>query len=158
MTWDEWENLKRQAADGGSPHTRLNQLTDSGGGGRGDQDLVVHQDDLGAIGHEAYGLHDALRKQADIDGMGSDRHGNGSTMQAAAELKGQGFTMGPALSRAVTTWTDQVNSLLQACATISNHLNYSQKTHAHDDGVIAASLKQADGSAVPVSELSKYFK
>ncbi|WP_225823248.1 hypothetical protein [Streptomyces naphthomycinicus] len=157
MAWDEWEKLKREAADGETPHTQLDQLAASGGAGRSDQHLVVHQDDLGAVGHEAHELHIALREQADIEGMGSDKQGTGGTMQAANEFRGRGFAMGPALAQSVRTWTDQVDSLLQACAAISNHLDYSRKTHAHDDAVIAATLKQADGSAVPVSELSKYF-
>ncbi|MEU3525562.1 hypothetical protein AB0E62_17095 [Streptomyces sp. NPDC038707] len=156
MAWDEWEDLKRQASTERTPRTQLDQLADSAGGGG--KDLIVHQDDLGAIGHEAYALHDALRKQADIDGMGSDGRSAGTTAQAANELRSHGFATGPALSSSVRTWTSQVNSLLQACATISNHLNYSQKTHTHDDALIAASLKRADGSATPVSELSKYFK
>ncbi|MEU3413610.1 hypothetical protein ABZ760_20480 [Streptomyces sp. NPDC006658] len=156
MAWDEWEDLKRQAATHGSARTRLDGP--AGGGDGGGHDLLVNQDDLGAVGHEARGLHDALRKQADIDGMGSDEHGAGTTMRAANELKSHGFATGPALSNSVRAWTSQVNSLLQACATISNHLNYSRKTHSHDDAVIAASLKQADGSAAPVSALSKYFK
>ncbi|MES4889147.1 hypothetical protein [Streptomyces sp. NPDC096012] len=156
MAWDEWEQLKRQAAEEKSPQMRLNHLADVGNGSG--KDLVVYQDDLGAIGHEAYRLHDSLRSQADIDGMGAGPRGNGSTTQAADELKGQGFAMGSALSQTVRTWTDQVDTLLQACANISNHLNYSRKTHTHDDAVIAASMKQADGSAVPTSALNKYFK
>ncbi|MDN3265549.1 hypothetical protein QWJ26_38250 [Streptomyces sp. CSDS2] len=156
MAWDEWEDLKRQASEEKSPRTQLDHLPSTGGGG--DKDLVVHQDDLGAIGHQAYALHDALRRHADIDGMGFDGQGDGTTMQAANELKSHGFATGTALSSSVKAWTSQVNTLLQACATISNHLNYSQKTHAHDDAVVAASMKRADGSATPVSELRKYFK
>ncbi|MFF3330140.1 hypothetical protein ACFYWX_11350 [Streptomyces sp. NPDC002888] len=33
MAWDEWEQLKSQAARGGSAHMQLNQL-DPGSGGR----------------------------------------------------------------------------------------------------------------------------
>ncbi|MFI6458830.1 hypothetical protein [Streptomyces sp. NPDC050528] len=160
MAWDEWEQLKADAAQRGSAHMRLNQLpADSGAGGGGSGgDLVVHQDDLGAVGHEAFTLHDDLRTAADVDGMGADKQGNGSTMRAAAELRAQGFAMGSALSQTVTTWTSQVQSLLQACAHISNHLDYTQKTHAHDDALIAASARDAGGSALSVSELDKYFK
>ena len=156
MAWDEWEQLKNDAAQRGSAHTRLNQLPVDGGAGGGD--LVVHQDDLGAVGHEAFTLHDDLRRAADVDGMGADRQGDGSTTRAAAELKAQSFAMGPALSQTVTTWTSQVQSLLQACAHISNHLDYTRKTHRHDDALIAASVRDAGGSALSVSQLDKYFK
>ncbi|MET8562028.1 hypothetical protein ABZV75_16085 [Streptomyces flaveolus] len=49
MAWDEWERLKAGTARGASTHTRINHLPAEGGGGTGD--LVVHQDDLGAVGH-----------------------------------------------------------------------------------------------------------
>ncbi|MFD9218527.1 hypothetical protein ACFWDI_00495 [Streptomyces sp. NPDC060064] len=53
MAWDEWEQLKAQAAEKGSTGMRLNQLpADAGGGGQGD--FVAYQDDLGAVGHEAF--------------------------------------------------------------------------------------------------------
>ncbi|MER6349515.1 hypothetical protein ACWC10_21260 [Streptomyces sp. NPDC001595] len=46
----------------------------------------------------------------------------------------------------------------QACAHISNHLDFSKKLHADDDAEIAAVIASRDGSAVPVSELGKYFE
>ncbi|GAA3219512.1 hypothetical protein GCM10020256_24600 [Streptomyces thermocoprophilus] len=54
-------------------------------------------------------------------------------MQAAAELKSHHFSMGSALETTVSVWTTQVKAVLQALAHISNHLDYSKKTHAHDD-------------------------
>jgi hypothetical protein len=48
--------------------------------------------------------------------------------------------------------------VLQACAHISNHLNYSQKRHAEDDAQISAVLRASDGSTVSVSQLNGYFK
>ncbi|MFE1950387.1 hypothetical protein ACFW9D_07965 [Streptomyces sp. NPDC059524] len=155
MAWDEWEQLKQQASERSSTQMQLNQLAESGGGGR---NLMVYDDDLGEVGHEAHGLHGDLRKQADVDGMGADKQGNGPSGQAAAELKGQNFTMGGALAETVRTWSSQVDSLLQACAHISNHLNYSKKAHAQDDATIAASVRNSDGSTMSVSELNKYFK
>ncbi|MEU6812571.1 hypothetical protein ABZ920_27060 [Streptomyces sp. NPDC046831] len=156
MAWEEWETLKAQAADRRSTHMRLNQLEPGGGGGGGD--LVVHQDDLGAVGHEAYILWEGLRKDADIAGAGAGKDGAGSTMQAAANLKSHGFDTGGALETTVDVWTSQVKSVLQACAHISNHLDYSKKLHAQDDAQIAAVLSNPDGSTVPVSKLSEYFK
>ncbi|MFJ9246017.1 hypothetical protein [Streptomyces sp. NPDC101776] len=150
MAWEEWEQLKADAARRGSAHMQLNQLPADGGGTTGD--LVVHQDDLGAVGHEAYILHDQLRQRVDIAGSGS-----GSTTQAGEELKGSGFAMGAALGATVSVWTSQVKSVLQAVAHISNHLDYSKKLHAQDDTHIAAEIRGRDGSAMSVSSLNRYF-
>ncbi|WOI61727.1 hypothetical protein [Streptomyces fradiae] len=136
---------------------RLNLLPGDPGGNQ-QADLVVMQDDLGAVGHEAFMLHSALQEDADIAGAGADAEGAGSTMQAAAALKGSGFALGSELETTVSVWTSQVKSVLQACAHISNHLDYSKKTHAENDAAIAASLRNRDGSAVPVSRLAEYFK
>jgi hypothetical protein len=57
VAWDEWEQLKSEAVERGATHMRLNQLAPDGGGGGGSGDLVVRQDDLGAVGHEAYILY-----------------------------------------------------------------------------------------------------
>jgi hypothetical protein len=42
------------------------------------------------------------------------------------------------------------------CAHISNHLDYSKKRHANEDEAIAAAVRGRDGTAMPVSEISKY--
>ncbi len=157
MAWEEWEQLKADATRRGSAHMRLDQLP-AGAGGRGAVgELVVHQDDLGAVGHEAYILHDQLRQRVDIAGAGSGKSASGSTMQAGEELKGSGFVMGPALVTTVSIWTSQVKSVLQAVAHISNHLDYSKKLHAQDDTQISAEIRGQDGSAMSVSSLSRYF-
>ncbi|MEU8435137.1 hypothetical protein AB0F18_19870 [Streptomyces sp. NPDC029216] len=152
MGWNEWDQAKADAAARRTP-MRLDQVP----GGPADADLVVHQDDLGAVGHEAFALHGRLQKQADIAGAGIDGQGAGSTMQAAAALKASGFALGGELETTVSVWTSQVKAVLQACAHISNHLDYSKKAHAADDEAIAASLRNRDGSAVPVSRLTEYF-
>ncbi|OIJ65650.1 hypothetical protein [Streptomyces mangrovisoli] len=159
MTWDEWEHLKASAAERQSPHTHLDQVAaDSGGGSADSGDLVVHQDDLGAVGHEAHVLYDHVRAQADIAGAGADKSGAGTTMRAAAELKSHGLAIGGALETTVTVWTSQVDSVLQACAHVSNHLDYSRKRHAEDDETIAAAVRERDGSALSVSQLDQYFE
>ncbi|MFG2781285.1 hypothetical protein ACGFY7_25970 [Streptomyces prunicolor] len=158
MAWAEWEQLKTEAATRRSTGTQIDQLAAGDGGGSGGSDLIVRQDDLGAVGHEAYLLHTEFRAKADIAGRGSDKNGTGSTMQAAAALKGHNFTMGDGLSLTVEVWSTQVKSLLQACAHISNHLAYSKKLHAQDDASIAADLQRRDGSAVSVSALNDYFE
>jgi hypothetical protein len=160
MAWDEWEQLKTDAAQRSSTHMQLNQLPADGGSGGGGTagDLVVNQDDLGAVGHEAHTLYEDLRTGADIAGANPDKGGAGSTMQAATSLKSHGFEMGNALELTVEVWTSQAKTVLQACAHISNHLDYSKKQHAKDDDEIAAVVRHRDGSAESVSEISKYFK
>ncbi|MGW0410842.1 hypothetical protein ACWDZX_06015 [Streptomyces collinus] len=158
MAWDEWEQLKAHAAEQQSTRMRLNQLpADGGGGGAGagaGGDLVVNQDDLGAVGHEANLLYHDVKSQADI----AAGPGGGATPQAATTLKSHGFQTGGALTTTVEVWSSQVNSVLQACAHISDHLDYTQKRHAEDDAKIGAVLRGSDGSTVSVSQLDEYFK
>ncbi|MGW2836857.1 hypothetical protein ACWCWD_03545 [Streptomyces sp. NPDC001493] len=159
MAWNEWEQIKSEVGEQRSTAMRLNQLpADQSAGGGGAGDFVAHQDDLGAVGHEAFVLHSQLGKQADIAGAGMDKDGAGSTMQAAATLKTHNFTLGTTLEKTVSVWDGQVKSLLQACAHISNHLDYSKALHADDDALIAASLRQGNGEEIPVSRLNEYFK
>ncbi|MER7790715.1 hypothetical protein [Streptomyces sp. NPDC097640] len=82
MSFDsEWSQLKADAAGQQSAQTRLNQLAAADGGGGGKDggktsDLIVHQDDLDAVGHEAFILHGELQKAADIagaEGLGRER-------------------------------------------------------------------------------------
>ncbi|GAA2424929.1 hypothetical protein GCM10010405_04320 [Streptomyces macrosporus] len=135
---------------------RLNQAAPGPGGSN--HDLVVTQDDLGAVGSEAFHLHGRLRKGADIAGAGGDKSGAGSTAQAAKELSSRNMTMGTELSTTLSIWDSQVKTVLQMCAHISNHLDHSKKSHARNEERIKASMRHRDGSAVSVSEISKYVK
>ncbi|WP_424861828.1 hypothetical protein [Streptomyces sp. MMS24-I29] len=153
---DDWARLKSQAQERHSERMRLN-TTESASAGS-EADLVVHQDDLGAVGSEAFRIHGELRKRSDIAGAGMDKSGAGTTAQAATELQAQNFGAGAELYATLEVWTSQVKTVLQMCAHISNHLDFSKKAHAKDEAEIAASLRQRDGSAVPVSELMKYVK
>ncbi|QTD98517.1 hypothetical protein [Streptomyces cyanogenus] len=154
MAWEEWERAKAAAAAGQRTRMRLNQ---AGSSGSGPADLVVHQDDLGAVGHEAFILHGELSKKADIAAAGSGSDASGSTMQAAAALKSHHLGLGSELESTVEIWTSQVKHVLQACAHISDHLDYSKKLHARDDARIAADLSGRAGP-VPVSALNEYFE
>ncbi|MFF3833481.1 hypothetical protein ACFYXX_22295 [Streptomyces sp. NPDC002458] len=161
MTFDdEWAQLKADAQDRRSTQMSLNtdgsQSGSSASGAHGD--LVVHQDDLGAVGNEAFRIHGELQKRADIAGAGIDKAGAGTTARAAAELQGRNFSAGGELYTTLEVWTSQVKTVLQMCAHISNHLDYSKKAHANDEVQIATSLAGRDGSPVPVSELLKYVK
>lgn len=118
--------------------------------------MVVNQDDLGAVGHEAFRLHSELRKRADIAGSGKGE--SGPTALAAKELSGRNLTMGGELYTTLSVWTSQANTVVQMCAHISNHLDYSKKSHVDEDRAIAATMRNRDGTAVPVSEISTYVK
>ena len=84
MAWTEWERLKTAAGE-------RQGATPAG-------ELIVYQDDLGAVGHDAYALWDDLRTVADIQGAGADGSGNGSTARAATALTSHGFTTGTGLT------------------------------------------------------------
>lgn len=135
---DEWSRLKGRtghAGDAAAPQMRLNGLapepgggsaasagsggTGSGGAPRGD--LVVRHQDLTAIGKAAYELHQRLQKDGD--------HARLSSLEAASTLRAD-FAVGRALDHVATRWVTQLRTLLDACAHISNHLDFTKKTHA----------------------------
>ncbi|MEU3826237.1 hypothetical protein AB0F36_13075 [Streptomyces sp. NPDC029080] len=145
MAWDEWEQLKAEAAQGRSTQMRLNQLAPGGGGGgeggaRGD--LTVHQKDLASIGSAAHDLFEDLGSYSD--------HARISSMKAAGGLRSEGFALGAALDHVAERWVDQVQTLLDACAHISNHLRYTKNQHAADDAYIAGTLSS-------ISQLDRGF-
>ncbi|ORT58783.1 hypothetical protein [Streptomyces sp. CB03238] len=159
MAFDsEWKELVSSARDQQSAGTRINTAAPGGEGSHAHRDLVVTQDDLGAVGHEAFILHGLLHKHADIAGAGSDKNGSGSTAQAAQELSSHHMAMGGELLTALSVWTSQVKTVLQMCAHISNHLDYSKKSYRENDVQIEASFRRRDGSAVPVSEIAKLVR
>ncbi|MFJ5260467.1 hypothetical protein ACIQAC_08310 [Streptomyces sp. NPDC088387] len=131
MAWDEWEQLKAEAAERRSTGMQLNQLPPDGGSGGGGPnktsygDLKVGQDDLAAIGDRAFQLFDKLGKQG--------RVADASTGSAASDLKTQGFALGGALERVDQQWEKQLTSLIDACAHISNHMEFSGKVHQGDE-------------------------
>ncbi|MGW6456598.1 hypothetical protein ACWF94_11860 [Streptomyces sp. NPDC055078] len=139
MSFDEeWATARADASAGVS--MRLNKLLDPGGGGGSapppvEGDLKVTQADLAAIGDEAYKLYTRL----DTDGD----HAKQNSYAAAGSLKPD-FALGGALATVTDKWNEQVNTLLEACAHISNHLDYSQKAHAGDEVYIATRFKFAE--------------
>jgi hypothetical protein len=69
MAWDEWEQLKSEAAKEQSAHMQLNQLAPSGGGGGGDKSawgaLTVSPIGLASIGSAAHDLFDGFGRYGD---------------------------------------------------------------------------------------------
>ncbi|WP_327374415.1 hypothetical protein OG393_10670 [Streptomyces sp. NBC_01216] len=131
---DEWSELKREVSRE-SPHTRLHQVASGGSGLGGDANLAnlsVNQDKLGAIGNAAYALRGRLVK----DGI----HARTTTEEAATSMSGHGFRTGAAMTTVQETWGSQLSTLLDACAHVSNHLDYSAARHAQDEEDIRTAL------------------
>lgn len=137
---EEWAQHKAAAAEKHSASMQLNQLPAEGGGSAPAGDLTVDQKDLAAVGDQAFKLYQRLDKDGD--------HAKATTEKAGSVLKGD-FSLGGALTDLADKWNSQVNTVLQSCAHISNHLDYTKKAHAGDEHYIATTFS--------VSELSDGF-
>ncbi|MDF3297867.1 hypothetical protein [Streptomyces tropicalis] len=138
MSFDqEWAELKARA------QMRLDSAPgmDPGGPSPGGADLVLKYDDMGEIGHAAFLLHQHLSS--------AGNYARSQTEAAAKSLDNDGFDMGAALAKAGEGWHGQLQVLLDACAQISNHLDYSVKSSKRDDHFIA--------TQVQVSKISEYL-
>ncbi|MGW7031112.1 hypothetical protein ACWGFX_28615 [Streptomyces xanthophaeus] len=93
---------------------------------------MVARKDLAAIGDAAFTLRQRLATDGD--------HAKASAHEAAGTLK-KDFALGAALSTVAEKWHDQVGTLLDACAHVSNHLDYTQKAHAGDAYWLATQFK-----------------
>lgn len=138
MSFDqEWAALK---AKGGM---RLDSVPSTGPGGSSANgaDLVVKYDDMGKIGHAAFLLRQHLAS--------AGKHAQPQTTAAAKSLTNDGFDIGTALTTAGEGWHKQLDVLLDACAHISNHLDYSVKSSRQEDHAIATRVK--------ASKISEYL-
>jgi hypothetical protein len=81
----------------------------------GDSDLLVHQNDLGAVGHEAFILHAELKKKADVAGTGADKNGSGCLLTSLPVTRRRPSGEGCRL-----TTTDCRATLVAAIATYPN--------------------------------------
>ncbi|MFI1016594.1 hypothetical protein [Streptomyces sp. NPDC020965] len=132
MSFDqEWVSARTTIEDGA--HTRLNQVEPGGGKGGEGIDLSVSQDKLGELGSAAFALHSMLS----VDG----RHADASTGESATLMTVNGFQTGAAMSAMRKTWDSQLKTLLDACANISNHLDYSAASHGKQEKKIEAALR-----------------
>lgn len=143
MTFEqEWAELRAAAANRAA--MQINSIpAEGGGGGVGGKDLVVNRDDLGAIGNDAYDLLGRLQKEGDI--------ARASTFNAATALTNGNFVSGSAMLKVHDFWQTHLRTLLDACAQISNHLDYSKAQHAKDEAKIQGDLTR-------ISVLSEYMK
>ncbi|MCM1942573.1 hypothetical protein NC239_30655 [Streptomyces sp. G3] len=149
MAWEEWEQLKSGAVERQSAHMQLNQLPAESGGGGG-SDLVVHDDELGKLGNMAYDLRERLRVDGDF--------ARPSTFTASNDLFNDGLDMGSALLEVHDAWNTQLQTLNEACAHISNHLDFSRARHAEDEAHVVTGMRNAAGDLITVSRINSYFK
>lgn len=144
MTFDEeWAELREAAAARRSAMQINSAPADGGGNGGGAPDLVINRDSLGAIGSDAYGVRVRLSKDGD--------HARPSTFDAAIALTNGSFASGSALLKVHDRWNTHMKTLLDSCAHISNHLDYTKSVHSKDDVKI-------EGDLVPISKLTEYIK
>lgn len=154
MAWEEWEQLKSSASGQGSTHTQLNGPTSGGGGAdsgprggtssvKGGPNLVVNNDSLGALGNMAYDLRERIRVDAD--------HARPATFDASIELFNDGLDMGSALTELHDAWTTKVTTLKDACARISNHLDYTKAQHNKDEAHV-------QGEVSSIAKLDKWMQ
>ncbi|WP_405761996.1 hypothetical protein [Streptomyces sp. NBC_00045] len=129
MSFDEeWSTARATAAANVSmrlDHVPADPGGGGGGGSGGSGDLEINQDHIGAIGSEAYKLHTRL--------LTDGKHAATASAEAAGALTKEGFAGGAALAKVSATWESQVKTLVAACATISNGLNYSLSSHAKEE-------------------------
>ncbi|WP_326810534.1 hypothetical protein [Streptomyces scopuliridis] len=111
---------------------QLNQLPGDQGPGNQQGDLAVNQTDLAAIGDAAFKLHGDFDRFSD--------HARAASQKAADGLKTEGFAIGGALQHVASRWIDQTRTLLDACAHISNHLDFTKGAHAGDEVYISGTL------------------
>ncbi|MCX2967556.1 MULTISPECIES: hypothetical protein [Streptomyces] len=147
---DEWARASAAAAEKNQTAMRLNTLDPGGGTHGGPHDLVVRQDDLGAVGNAAFALFQRFDRDGDV--------ASESTAKAGRTLDSHGFDLGRGLTMTAGVWNSQRTALLQACAHISNHLDYTKQRHAEDEAEIEAVMRRRDGSASPIAWLDREFR
>jgi hypothetical protein len=137
MAWDEWEQLKAEAADGRSTRMQLDRADDGGPPMPGSTgDLKVGQADLARIDKASHVLYGQLWDKARVAVPTSD--------SAAGDLSKQGFTLGEGLRHVSSRWEGQLRSLMDACAQISNHMQVTRTPHAGDEDYILRQMSSID--------------
>ncbi|MFE3742210.1 hypothetical protein [Streptomyces sp. NPDC059134] len=144
MTFDsEWAALRAESTQRVNMRLNSTPAEPAGSSGPASADLAVNQDDLGAVGHEAYELRTRLSKDGD--------HARPTTFDAAIALTNGNFVSGSGLLKVHDRWNTHLRTLLDACAQISNHLNYTKSSQQQEDVRIG-------GDLISVSKLNAYLK
>ncbi|GHI23411.1 hypothetical protein Shyd_47820 [Streptomyces hydrogenans] len=138
MAWDEWNQLKAEASGTSSTRMQLNRVPDEPDGKtlstNSQGDLKVVNEHLSKIGDHAFGLYNRLWREG--------RVAEATTDSAASDLSGQGFDLGGALSHVSLKWASALADLMDACAHISNHMDYTKNAHAGDEIFIERAHEQ----------------
>ncbi|MGW0333390.1 hypothetical protein ACWD0J_16210 [Streptomyces sp. NPDC003011] len=139
MAWEEWEELKGKHEP---TSMQLNGVPDEGGTGgpyampSQTGDLRVGHSDLVKIGKNAHELYNQLWDRARVSISSSD--------SAASNLSKQGFALGSGLKHVSDRWEEQLKSLMDACAHITNHMQTTKKVHAGDEHYIHRQVSSID--------------
>ncbi|MDJ1135646.1 hypothetical protein [Streptomyces iconiensis] len=112
---------------------QLTQALEPGGGAPPAGDLKVSQEDLAAIGDAAFTLHNDLDRDGD--------HARSSSFKAGGELA-KDFAVGGALDYVATRRVEQLRNVLDACAHISNHLDYTKHVHKDQDDYLGTVISR----------------
>ncbi|MER5475457.1 hypothetical protein ABT026_00510 [Streptomyces sp. NPDC002734] len=150
MAWEEWEQLKGEAAASSSTSggMRLNQHAYQGGGDGAD--LKVQHQQLRALG----ALADDLRQRLQVDGD----HARPATFSAGTSLSNDGLDSGHQVLRLAEVWSTKLHVLLDACSHIRNHLSFTSAQHAGDDEAAGAGVGASGADLLSVSKISDYMK
>ncbi|MFJ8233501.1 hypothetical protein ACIQ9E_26645 [Streptomyces sp. NPDC094448] len=137
MAWDEWEQLKTAAVERQSTQMQLNRVPDEPGDGKmlstnSQGDLKVDQQHLAKVGDQAFELYNRLWNEG--------RVAEKTTDSAGTDLATQGFDLGGALTRVSVAWMSSLSDLMDACAHISNHMDFTKNAHAGDEVFIEREL------------------
>jgi hypothetical protein len=108
MAWEEWEQLKAEAASRQSTQMRLNQLPADQGGGSGGPDLASSSAEKQAA---ARAIEDHIEGDTRTAGAWADEETN-SAVKAFGAKDGEGWLTAGALKKAHKTWGEQVQNLM----------------------------------------------
>ncbi|WP_428954380.1 hypothetical protein [Streptomyces sp. cg35] len=133
MAWDEWEELKGKHTSTGM---QLNGIPADETTTTTTGDLEVGHGDLTKLGKSAHELYNQLWDRARVNVASSD--------SAAGSLTKQGFELGSGLKHVSSRWDEQLKSLMDACAQITNHMQTTKRVHDDDDNYIRRQMSSID--------------
>ncbi|MEU6664411.1 hypothetical protein [Streptomyces sp. NPDC046727] len=130
MSWDEWEQLKAEAAArGGATHMRLNQVVPDAGGGTGAGDLKSSKKAWTKAGQDTKGLQgDVDKALAKLDD-GQSGLGDTSGCQSAAAQK-----------ELYDSWKKYVGDVKDRCGALGGLMESSGHDLAKSDADVKAEL------------------
>ncbi|WP_434595695.1 hypothetical protein [Streptomyces sp. A5-4] len=143
MAWDEWDQLKNEAAQKQATQMQLNQVDHGGGGGP----LMPGggKPDLASSPAEKKAAADAIDQHLHKDTQKAGDWADEETVAAVNEFNakdGDGWVTSAALKNAHTGWGKQVKALRARLATESNALRNTSISFQNNDVGIAGQIRQ----------------